>query len=760
MRLTKSQKKAVNRLFEAYLNRDKEKVVCFKAPTGSGKTLMASEFIAYILGKAASIKQKIIVVFMTLSSAELPRQLEIKLLKYRKFHKFKNYNIEFIDSPSKQKERGEEIKGFNLEDNESKVFVLGVSSFGKNTLFYQNRVLDTFIQQINALDYKLIFIRDEAHIGVGQLKINKNVLSQVNEKLFDAAEFIIAMTATPPTGVKTIVEITEEELENDDLKLLKYEDALKNLVHEIGKENVEEEELIDFAIQKFKETQKKYDSLDIEKPIRPALLIQVDNDSLENIEIKRKFQNSLKSIEKKLKKYDLTYLIYFGNEKEVRNSPFPDLSPTLEYASRNESWIDAIIFKVGPTVGWDIPRANTLLQLRGVQSPALNWQTLGRIKRNPYPGLKYNEVTNKYYVYYNSWPAKKGTEYFLQPYKLKNEFIEKTLKKGRIINDPDEKVIIITEYKNMVRDFIHREFQEKLNDDLDTKVVFYEDWCNENIRVRDYIENEIYVKIHNKLNFDSPDSEKLLLKDFFRDLRRIKTTKSFEVTKYYFYSYKNTFKKYMNKAKSGEFGEDIYQISDSKNLPSSYVVSVPNKKNKKRPIKSIVENIQNYGYYADGQDYNYQYLDSRPEKEFLDNFRDRILKKFKINVDFLVKMPKFSDVYFEYRSKENENEIRKSYMDFAIEYKNRIVMIEVKSKEWDYNESKTNDLKQAYQKYMLSLKNQIQNEKNKRLYFVVYWYDEDPDLHEFHYLLSDGQWKESTSFTAVFQMLFDLGEEI
>ena len=70
---------------------------------------------------------------------------------------------------------------------------------------------------------------------------------------------------------------------------------------------------------------------------------------------------------------------------------------------------------------------------------------------------------------------KKGTEYFLQPYKLKNKFIEKTLKKGIIINDPDEKVIIINEYKNMVRDFIHREFQEKLNDDLDTKVTFYED---------------------------------------------------------------------------------------------------------------------------------------------------------------------------------------------------------------------------------------------------------------------------------------------
>ena len=759
MDLTKSQKKAVNRLLKAYLNCNKEKVVCFKAPTGSGKTFMASEFIAHILGEAASLKQKTIVVFMTLSSAELPRQLEIKLHKYRQFHSFKNYKIEFIDSPSKQKQRGEDIKGFDLEDNESKVFVLGVSSFGKNTLFYQNKVLDSFLDQIKTQNYKLVFIRDEAHIGVGQLKVNKNVLNEVNEKLFDAAQFIIAMTATPPSEVKTVVEITEEELKNDDVLLLKYENVLKDLVKEIGEENIEESDLIDFAIQKFTETQKDYSNLDIEKTIRPALLIQIDNDSLENIEIKRRFQNCLKSIEEKLKKYDLTYLIYFGNEKEVRNSPFPDLAPTLEYASKNDSWIDAIIFKVGPTVGWDIPRANTLLQLRGVQSPALNWQTLGRIKRNPYPKLEKNEITNKYYVYYNSWPSKKGANYFLQPYKLKDKFIEKTLKKGKITKDPDDEILIIKEYKNMVRDFIHKEFEEQLIDDQDARVAFYEDWCNESIRVRDYIENEIYVKIQNKLNFDSADSEKLFLKDFFRDLRRIKTSKSFEVIKYYFYTHKKTFKKYMNKVKIGKLGEDIYQIFDSKNLPPSYVISIPNEKNKKRPIRSSVESIQNYGYYPEGKDYNFQYLDSRPEKEFLDKFRKSILEKFKIKLDFIAKMPKFSDVYFEYRSEENESEIRKSYMDFALEYNNRIIMVEVKSKEHDYNESKTRDLKHAYQKYMLSLKNQNEGKKGRRLYFVVYSYDEDLDLHEFAYLLSDGEWAKSNSFTTVFKKLFDLNNE-
>ena len=58
MKLTKSQAVAVNKMLEAYSNRKKEKRAWFKAPTGSGKTFMASEFISHVLGGWAASNRK------------------------------------------------------------------------------------------------------------------------------------------------------------------------------------------------------------------------------------------------------------------------------------------------------------------------------------------------------------------------------------------------------------------------------------------------------------------------------------------------------------------------------------------------------------------------------------------------------------------------------------------------------------------------------------------------------------------------------
>ena len=136
MVLTPAQKHAVDKLTQAYLDHDKQNIICFKAPTGSGKTFMASEFISRVFGIEASQPQKTVIVFLTISNAELPRQLTNKLKQYQKFHHgFTNYEIEFIQSPSNSDKRIEDLKEFDLKNN--KIFVLGISSFGKNTLFYQ-----------------------------------------------------------------------------------------------------------------------------------------------------------------------------------------------------------------------------------------------------------------------------------------------------------------------------------------------------------------------------------------------------------------------------------------------------------------------------------------------------------------------------------------------------------------------------------------------------------------------------------------------
>ena len=407
MILTPAQKHAVDKLTQAYLSHNKNKIICFKAPTGSGKSFMASEFISRIFGIESSQPQKTVIVFLTISNAELPRQLTNKLKQYQKFHQgFTNYEIEFIQSPSSSDRKIENLKEFTLKDN--KIFVLGISSFGKNTLFYQNDTLNTFLRQIKLLNYKLIFIRDEAHIGKKASGVD---LESVVGKLYKAASFSLEMSATPREAVK-IIKLTHEEIMNDDIKLLKGKEASGNLRKILGN-NFTEVDLIEHVLDQFKKSQAEYAKL---KPlIRPALLIQIDNDSEVNSEKRRLYEKGVNLIRKKLDEHHLGYLEYLENRKIVKNIKCP---ATLEYASKSESMIDVIIIKIGPSIGWDIPRANMLLQLRSVSSVILTIQTIGRILRNPYPGLAFNETTNKYYIYTNSY----SKEQLLRKYNLKDKY--------------------------------------------------------------------------------------------------------------------------------------------------------------------------------------------------------------------------------------------------------------------------------------------------------------------------------------------------
>ncbi len=224
MILTNSQKKAVDLLFERFLKREKDKFCYFKAPTGSGKTFMASEFISRVFGYNLGDNNKKVFVFATVSNADLPKQLTNKLNDYKKFHEFNDYKIEYINSPTNIKtNKIEDIKEFNLEEN--KIFVFGTSSFGKNTLFHQNRTLETFIQSAKNENYQIFFIRDEAHIGRKE-GIGKNELKNFDQKMKEAASFIVEMTATPKDK-SNLVEITNDEIQNDGDKILLKNDEKK-----------------------------------------------------------------------------------------------------------------------------------------------------------------------------------------------------------------------------------------------------------------------------------------------------------------------------------------------------------------------------------------------------------------------------------------------------------------------------------------------------------------------------------------------------
>ena len=146
MQLTKSQDKVINSLIEQYNNTDR-RIIDFSAPTGSGKTFMSANFISRIFASHINDQnQKTMFVVATVSNAELPKAFSRKLEEYQQYLPFKDFDIEFRESPSNLKSvKVEHIKGFELENN--KVLVFGTSSFGRKKLFTEMGLLDSFVTE-------------------------------------------------------------------------------------------------------------------------------------------------------------------------------------------------------------------------------------------------------------------------------------------------------------------------------------------------------------------------------------------------------------------------------------------------------------------------------------------------------------------------------------------------------------------------------------------------------------------------------------
>ncbi len=394
MELTSLQKKAVERIIALY-DPTAEKGGCeFKAPTGSGKTLMASYFISRMIEQF--VDDNFIFVIATPSSSSLPLAFEQKLNKYKPDLPYSNFSVEYILSPSSAKnEKTEALQKIIAEKN--KVYIFGKASFGRGRLLQEYGIIEDFIKSaVEDKRYKIIYIRDEAHIG-GETA-DKGDNAKNFEALMDkCASFTLKMTATPKS-ISRVVTLSEKDLNNPLLNEGRW--LLKTQAIPLLNKDLLDTELLADAIKNFKQIKREYATISSVANIHPAMLIQVDNEPTDSIK-KAEFLESLSVIKKYLNDAGLSWVQYFGNNDKDSNRVYKS-SFSLDDITQNNNDIDVILFKIGPATGWDIPRACMLVQLRNVSSTSLNIQTLGRIKRNPYPLLQRNEVTDKYYVYSNS----------------------------------------------------------------------------------------------------------------------------------------------------------------------------------------------------------------------------------------------------------------------------------------------------------------------------------------------------------------------
>ena len=687
MELTSLQKSTVMDILDLY--NPEEKVICeFKAPTGSGKTLMATYLISSIMERNQN--DKFVFVIATPSSSSLPYFFEQKINKYKKDLPFSKFDVEYIQSPSTAKsDKTEALPKIISEPN--KVYIFGKSSFGKGRILSEYGIIDDFVKATIDKKYKLIYIRDEAHIGGENL--DKGTLAQNFEKMMsEAASFVLKMTATPDfrnQNTKKVI-LTENELNNPVLNEGKY--LLKTHPVVLLDRDLRDDAILDNAIEKFKDIKQKYKELNI--GIRPVMLIQVDNDSTKDAVKSQLFAKTLTTIKKKLTGANFAWVQYFGNNDKDSNRVYKN-NFSLDEITENNNDIDAIIFKIGPATGWDIPRACMLLQLRNVSSSNLNIQTLGRIKRNPYPNLEKNDVTDDYYIYSNA--DNDDNSAIMYNFRVRSKFegenflsIDITNKKDLIKEKPQPEFFklfddFLSNQEQLIRQEINIAFVE--NNTIYRKVLnvvkrhqIYTDITNPFIFLRDY---NRFINANKRLYNLIKNNVEVFAK-------KINTPKEFVFTILLSNSFKSDIMNIISKTK---MYTPRYKIVEQVYDPRSYTqIFNDNPEQEERVSKrDYLFDIFN----EDEQRNNRQPLDSTPERIVYNQIYD--FAEDTDSIKLWAKNQTSSNIFGEYL--DDDNNIRHSYFDFIIKFKNGFYLyIEVKSKN-DINAEKTKQLEKAYQDY-------------------------------------------------------------
>lgn len=344
------QESAVSQLLEISGGRQKE--LTFRAPTGSGKTRMMADFMNRVLSRDSDV----VFLVSTLSKGNLAGQ------NYEAFRacvdsgvfpQLKPYLISTEVS-------GEGSLYIPTDHN---VYVLPRDLFKKNGKLMQGPMLN-FLRTMTDNFFKtgkckrIWLIKDECHQAT-------NNLDAISADFF---ERIFNFSATPKLrrGQVSDVQITDDEAVRAKL--------IKNVVFGDDDDTVED------AIIKFEEIKRQYISLGV----NPCLIIQISNKDKAEDEWTRRIKPILDKVEHQSLKWmvivDKNTKLCDTNDAIKKKLP---VEKWKDYAKRNTSTIDVIVFKMVISEGWDIPRACMLYQVRDTQSKQLDEQVMGRVRRNP-----------------------------------------------------------------------------------------------------------------------------------------------------------------------------------------------------------------------------------------------------------------------------------------------------------------------------------------------------------------------------------------
>lgn len=384
MKELKYQQKAVHDLVEKTIELlsllGHRKTLIFKAPTGAGKTVMASQMLndltEELQSRGDSPYQQ--VAYIWIAPNKLHQQSYFKMKDFfSETHLLRPVMYDELDQSEGYIQPGE-ILFVNWESiNKEKNVMVRDSEQSMSVYEITRRT-----QEEHGLP--IVVVIDEEHLFWSKsADKSAKVLQQINPKVE------IRISATPKSHSDNVVNIPREHVIKEEM-IKKQVIMNPDIAKGFNDESELNQHLISKALEKRNQLAEAYKKAGTN--INPLLLIQLPNDtsetmSSEDLAIAEQVKAYLGEV-KGITTGNGRLAIWLSKEKE-----------NLDNLEAPDNLAEVLLFKQAIALGWDCPRAAVLLIFRKLQSDTFTIQTVGRILRMPEQKFYPEELLNVGYVY-------------------------------------------------------------------------------------------------------------------------------------------------------------------------------------------------------------------------------------------------------------------------------------------------------------------------------------------------------------------------
>jgi type III restriction enzyme len=397
------QKKTVRRVLKTlddaytiWAEDDDHSAVMLVAPTGSGKTVMATEVIEGLLdGSTEAQERPTLRVLWLTDNPSLNRQSADKMDRYGE-HLSYGKNLVVIDETYDE----EVLAAGAVTFAHIQQLTSSASSWWPNESKGKAHSLwNAIAKTVRDHGDDFLLVIDEAHKGIGKDKsttdrdtIIKTCLEGGNN-LYDgakhpAAPVALVMTATPKNFKDAMVASDRRTPEEKvDVLAVQAEGLLKRRVRvEFAEENQKAHHtLLESATEDLFRSQGWWKEAENDgfQQVLPALVLQVEN-SISKAEIGER----MKTISDKWAELtgaelpEHSFAHAFGDVGNIKTGEMT-LAKVAAEQIEADTWIRVVFFKEALTTGWDCPRAEVMVSLRPATDSTTIAQLVGRMIRTP-----------------------------------------------------------------------------------------------------------------------------------------------------------------------------------------------------------------------------------------------------------------------------------------------------------------------------------------------------------------------------------------